>query len=295
MEGIREQTFNIEDATINFAEVLSSGPPLVMLHGGGDRWQHFLPIIPSLAMRWHIYALDLRGHGKSGRVPGKYRPEHYVTDIVAFVDHKVSEDLILFGHSLGGWIALLVAAERMQRATGLILGDPPLNVERFLEIEGSEDRISLWRKLRDLAGSGLSVLDLAMELASLPVSLPGHDTPMQYGDLPGVDEVHLRAWAETLSQVDPDVAQYHAEGRLDEYVQHVDLETALRQIACPILLVQADPAHGGVISDDDVGHALSLLSGGSHAKLEGVGHDLGLESGDVRLLHTVVTNYLEAL
>jgi pimeloyl-ACP methyl ester carboxylesterase len=295
MEEIKEQTFNTGDVTINFAEVPSSGPPLMMLHGGGDRWQHFLPMIPPLARRWHVYAVDLRGHGKSGRVPGKYRPEHYVADIVAFIDGQVLEDLILFGHSLGGWITLLAAAERERMIRGIILGDPPLNVEGFLEIEGSEDRISMWRKLRALAGSDLSIHELAMELACIPVSLTGHDPPMQYGDLPGVDEAHLRAWAETLSRVDPDVAQYHAEGRLDEYVRQVDLDTAMRQMACPVLLLQADPACGGMNSDQDVKHALSLLSEGSHVKLEGVGHDLGLESGEVRLLQTLVTNYLETL
>ena len=67
---------------------------------------------------------------------------------------------------------------------------------------------------------------------------------MRYGDLPGVDNEHLLGWAETLSQVDPDVAQYHAEGRMDEYVQHVDLDAAMKRVSCPVLLLQADPAQG---------------------------------------------------
>jgi len=94
MENIQEKTFNTGEVTINYAEVPSSGPPLMLLHGGGDRWQSFLSIVPPLAKKCHIYALDLRGHGKSGRVPGKYCPEHYASDIVAFLESQVAGNVI---------------------------------------------------------------------------------------------------------------------------------------------------------------------------------------------------------
>jgi len=292
---LKEGTFNADGVTINFAEGPPSGPPLVLLHGGGDRWQHFLPIIPSLVMRWHIYALDLRGHGKSGRVPGQYRPEHYVADIMAFLESQLAERVILFGHSLGGWIALMVAAELMDKVQALVLGDPPLCIERFLAIEGSEERIELWRAMRGLAGSGLSVPELASELADLPVSVLSQDAPMRYGDLPGIDTAHLRGWAKTLSQVDPDVVQYHAEGHLDEYVRKVDLDSALQRVTCPVLMLQGDPSQGGVVSDSDAEYALSLLSDGLHVQLEGSGHDLGLGSWQVAPLLRAVMDFLESL
>jgi pimeloyl-ACP methyl ester carboxylesterase len=254
---LKEGTFNTDGVTINFAEGPPSGPPLVLLHGGGDRWQNFLPIIPSLMMRWHIYALDLRGHGKSGRVPGQYRPEHYVGDIVAFLESQLAERVILFGHSLGGWIVLMVAAELMDKVQALVLGDPPLCIERFLAIEGSKE--------------------------------------MRYGDLPGTDAAHLRGWAKTLSQVDPDVVQYHADGRLDEYVRKVDLDSPLQRVTCPALLLQGDPSQGGVVSDIDVEYALSLLPDGLHVQLEGTGHDLGLDAWRVAPLLRALMNFLESL
>jgi pimeloyl-ACP methyl ester carboxylesterase len=51
MEMLKEQIFNADVLPINFVEGPPSGPPLVLLHGGGDRWQYLLPIIPSLVMR----------------------------------------------------------------------------------------------------------------------------------------------------------------------------------------------------------------------------------------------------
>ena len=290
-----ERTFNAGPVTINYAEGPPSGPPLVLLHGGGDRWQGFLPIIPTLTTRWHIYALDLRGHGRSGRVPGHYRPEHYVADVTAFLDRHLTGRAILFGHSLGGWIALLAAAQRTEQVRALILGDPPLCMERFLSVESTEGRRGMWRTMRDLASAGMSVRELASALANLPVRVPGQDKPGRYGDLPGMDDAHLRAWAKTLSQVDPDAVQYHVEGRLDEYVAHMDLDAALRRLTCPVLLLQGDPSQGGLVSDEDVASALSLLADGLHVRLEGASHGLGLDTWDVTPLLRAVTDFLESL
>jgi pimeloyl-ACP methyl ester carboxylesterase len=153
-----------------------------------------------------------------------------------------------------------------------------MNIERFLAIEGSEARISMWRTIRELAVSGLSVPELASALAGLPAPVPAQDVPGRLGDLPGMDAAYLRDWAKNLSQADPDVIQYHTEGRIDEYVEHVDLDGALARIPCPVLLIQANPSHGGLVVDSDVEHVLSLLADGMHVQFEGAGHDLGLGS-----------------
>jgi pimeloyl-ACP methyl ester carboxylesterase len=98
-----------------------------------------------------------------------------------------------------------------------------------------------------------------------------------------------------LSQVDPDAIEYHAEGRLDEYVEKVDLEGALRQLSCPVLLVQGDQSHGGFISDEDVEQALALLSDGVYVRLDGKGHDLGLSTWEISPLLRAITIFLESL
>ena len=248
---LTEKTAPVGAVTINYVEGPPSGPPFVLLHGGGDRWQYLQPIIPSLILRWHLFALDLRGHGKSGRVPGAYRPEHYADDVVAWMDQHLTEPAVLFGHSLGGWAALLAAERQPVKIQALILADPPLNIERFLAMEGSEARIGMWRTMQGLGRAGLSVPELADALADLPVDVPGQDEPGRMGDLPGMDAVYLRGWAKHLSQADPDVILYHAEARIHEYVEHLDLDGALGRIPCPVLLVQADPSHGGLVTDGD--------------------------------------------
>ena len=245
---IKEKRFDAGAVVINYAEGPPSGPPLVLIHGGGGRWQNFYPIIPSLATRWQVYAVDLRGHGRSGRAPGRYLPKHYVADLIAFVESEVTGPAVLLGHSLGGWIALLSAVQLREKVRGLILGDPPLNIERFVEVESGEERVRMWQTLR-----------------------------------------------ETTEQLDPDIVFYHATGRISEYVEGVDPDAALAQLSCPTLLLQGNPALGGIVLDDEAEHALSLLSKGRHVKLENVGHGLGLNPEEVTQLLRAVTSFLESL
>jgi hypothetical protein len=60
-------------------------------------------------------------------------------------------------------------------------------------------------------------------------------------------------------------------------------------------LLQADPEQGGRITDSDAERAMGLLSQGVHAKLEGIGHDLGLSIWNVRPLLRVLMTFLETL
>ena len=77
MTILKEKTFNTGTVTLNYAEGPPSGPPLLLLPGMARSWKAFLPVIPSLTPDWHVYALDYRGHGKSGRMPGKYKATDY--------------------------------------------------------------------------------------------------------------------------------------------------------------------------------------------------------------------------
>ena len=68
----REATFDTGKVVLNYAEGPESGFPLVMLHGGSGRWQLYSGMLAELLERSHVYAPDLRGHGKSGWVPWGY-------------------------------------------------------------------------------------------------------------------------------------------------------------------------------------------------------------------------------
>ena len=123
---IQERSFGRGSPRLNYAEGAPSGPPLVLLHGAGGHWQNPLPLLEPLAASWHVYALDLRGHGGSFHQSGGCRLDDFVADIVAFLDAVVGEAAVLLGYSLGGYIALCIAAQSPWRARTLVIADTPL-------------------------------------------------------------------------------------------------------------------------------------------------------------------------
>src|SRR5215471_18127174 len=91
--------FRGSGASINFAEGPSNGPPLVLLHGLSRTWQSFSPLLSELSSRFHLFAVDLRGHGGSSKVSGGYRISQFAQDISEFLARVVGREAALFGHS----------------------------------------------------------------------------------------------------------------------------------------------------------------------------------------------------
>lgn len=69
------------------------------------------------------FAPDLRGHGSGPTGPGPWFLHHYVEDLVAWLDHKGLERVVLCGLSMGGYIALQFALEHPERLAALVLAD----------------------------------------------------------------------------------------------------------------------------------------------------------------------------
>ena len=104
---------------VNFVR-LGSGPPLVLIHGLGHRWQAWEPVIDELSALHDVVALDLPGFGES-HMPAGGMPAD-MTAIVAVVSRFFAAEGIerphVAGNSLGGAIALeLAAADLVVSAT----------------------------------------------------------------------------------------------------------------------------------------------------------------------------------
>src|SRR5436305_1794984 len=121
---LSEKTFDTGELTISYAEGLASGPPMVLLHGLTLDKESYQVLVPHLTSDWHLYACDLRGHGRFGRVVGRYLMADYISDTIAFLRGLVAEPAIIIGHSAGGLIALGVAAEAPELVRALVLLDP---------------------------------------------------------------------------------------------------------------------------------------------------------------------------
>ena len=284
--GIVEKTFDAGGVQLNYAEGPATGPPLVLLHGLGRRWQVFMPLIPALSLRWQIFAPDFRGHGKSARVPKAYRGMDYAADVVSFLRHCVPPDAVLFGHSLGGMVTMWIASQHPELARAVILGDNAIDVSAF----GNSMYIDLFTGLRALAASGGTVPEIAHGIAEIHLRVPNVDLPVRIGDLPGNDQAYLEWWARCVSQADPDTYGMTLDGTSRE---GWDGAGFLRKIACPTLLLQADPRLGGLMSDADVALALELLKHPVHVRFDTLGHGLYMQRPEPVL--RAITNFLDSL
>src|SRR5690349_1231112 len=143
----REATFDTGKVVLNYAEGPSASPPLVMLHGGAGRWQLYFEMLAELAKHCHVYAPDLRGHGKSGWMPWGYTIRAYVEDIKAFLQ-DVSGPAVLMGHSLGGIIAVATAKAYPELVSALIVGDAPLDAATWGQVmQDQYGKNAAWRAL----------------------------------------------------------------------------------------------------------------------------------------------------
>lgn len=114
-------------------EEAGDGPAIVLTHGLGDDAGTWSAVADLLRHSRRVVAWDLRGHGRSGAPasPDQYTREVAVADLVRIVD-RVGAPVTLVGHSLGGYLSLILALRRPElvRALVLVSSGPGFRSER---------------------------------------------------------------------------------------------------------------------------------------------------------------------
>jgi pimeloyl-ACP methyl ester carboxylesterase len=256
-----------------------------LLHGVTRRWQDFLTLSPVLAGRWQVHGLDFRGHGASGRAPGKYRVIDYVSDAVSLLQTRVSEPAVIYGHSLGALVAAAVAAEQPERVRAVVLEDPP--APALIANIRQTPFFYLFAGLHELAGSTEPVSEIARQLAE--VRLPGADGySVRLGKLR--DATALRFGARCLQDLDRHVVTPLLDGR---WLTGYDWDRVLRGVRCPALLLCADEKCGGMLANDDANFMAERLADVTRIDLPGCGHLIHWEQSEKTLRYVV--GFLESV
>jgi pimeloyl-ACP methyl ester carboxylesterase len=116
--------------------------PILLLHGLGSNAHYWDYFALSFCDRYHVIALDQRGHGESNWAE-RYGPRDYVHDLEDFVTSIGLTDFVLVGHSLGGINGILYATHRPDHVLKLAVVDigpeiDPVGAERMLAEMASE-------------------------------------------------------------------------------------------------------------------------------------------------------------
>src|SRR5436305_1771256 len=99
------------------------GPPLLMIHGLATRGEDYALIMPQLARRHRLYVPDLLGFGWTDRPDIDYSVAEESEMIRGYLDAMRIERCDVVAASMGGWIALKLAADHPERVRRLVLVD----------------------------------------------------------------------------------------------------------------------------------------------------------------------------
>jgi pimeloyl-ACP methyl ester carboxylesterase len=109
-------------------------PALCFLHGGAAHAHWFDRVVPAFADRFHVIALDQRGHGESGWPrPAAYATRDFAADLGRVMDAMAWRRMTVVGHSMGGHNAMSFAAWHPERVDALVIVDsrPAIPPERL--------------------------------------------------------------------------------------------------------------------------------------------------------------------
>jgi pimeloyl-ACP methyl ester carboxylesterase len=106
-------------------EKTGDGPPLVLMHTIRTQLEYFRSLAPVLAKSYTVYAIDLPGHGHSPIDPLARLDEPYFRQgVIGFIEKLNLTDVTLAGESIGGALALTVAAAIPQRVKRVFAINP---------------------------------------------------------------------------------------------------------------------------------------------------------------------------
>lgn len=121
----RSQTLQVNGATLHYVRA-GEGAPLVLIHGFPQDWSEFRAIIPRLAGKFTVIAVDLRGIGGSAATAGGYDAANMAEDVHQLLTALDLQRAYVVGHDLGGLVTYALVRRHPQALRGAMIVDVPI-------------------------------------------------------------------------------------------------------------------------------------------------------------------------
>ena len=242
-----ERTVDLGEVVMNYAETGSTAnPPLLLIPGQTESWWGYEKAMALLAKDFHVFAVDLRGQGRSTWTPGRYTLDNMGNDLVRFIALVIQRPVITSGCSSGGLLSAWLSAFAMSgQLRGAVYEDPPFFASETSPLVGQSIKQSIgplfrlnsiylgdqwrvgdWEGLRKAAASDPSPF---LRMLPLPPEPP-----------------------QNLKEYDPEWGRAFWEGTVAKSCPH---DTLLAQVKVPVLFT-----HHARIVNPDTGNLLGALS-----------------------------------
>ncbi|MDE0593446.1 MAG: alpha/beta hydrolase [Dehalococcoidia bacterium] len=251
-----ERYVHTGEIALNVAEWEAPSPEaavLILVHGYGSNWNTWGRVVDKLAAEFKLFAVDLRGMGRSGRYGKGSSRQTWADDIAILIPLLSESPIYLVGHSLGGWVTAAVAAQNPELVSKAILVEPysgaNSEVRKQARQRPPDQRGRRAQQIHDAATPN----DLISAVAE------------QYD---GASEDSIRRISQMWFQMDPALEESPI-SRSEDFETFDDMFSSIK---CPTLMIAGVADKGGILSEEESERVIGLIPNSRLLTWPKVGH-----------------------
>jgi pimeloyl-ACP methyl ester carboxylesterase len=296
--GYAEHRVDLGEVTMNYAVAgPEAAPALLLVPGQTESWWGYEQVMKRLEERFRLYAVDLRGQGRTTRTPGRYTADTIGNDLVRFIQTVIKHPTIVCGLSSGGvFSAWLSAYAPPGQIRAVVCEDPPLFGAEHVTSCGHSHHESLvslmFAAFSKYLGDQWSVGDWAGFVTAVKTTMPPMLAARPYDPA---------SPPQMLKEYDPEWARACTEGTMFASCDHARM---LAQVKTPVLLTHhsrgVEPQTGlfaGALSDEQAARVGDLVKANGqrfdYQSFPEMGHFMHAQNPD--LYARVVTDWIASL
>jgi pimeloyl-ACP methyl ester carboxylesterase len=249
-----EHLIDLGEVRLNYA---CSGDPslpaLLLIPGQIESWWGYQAAMRLLDQQFQVFAVDLRGQGRSSRTPGRYTWDNLGNDLVRFIAFRIRRPTVVAGHSSGGVLsAWLSAYAPPGMLRGVCCEDPPLFASELVP----ECGIGIHQTLGPLFALGNAYLGDQWSIGDwegfLAAGGAADLSPMARSGMHALAAAGAKP-PQNIKEYDPEWGRAFATGTISAGCDHGRM---LRQVRCPVLFT-----HHAWEVDETTGNLNGAISG----------------------------------